>query len=300
VGTALSIRQEEGSVVAYDPSARVEIKTWDVEYRRNPIRTLLARIYQPQSGGPFPVLLDVHGGAWNAQDRTANELMDRGLAESGILVVAIDVLWASEAPYPASVQDASFGVRWLKAHAAEWGGDPATVGILGGSSGGHVSELIALRPHDPRYNAHVLPEAPALDATVAYCVVRSPVSDPYARYLQAHRTGREIHIKNSKIYFRPWDAIFEGNPQFILERGERVALPPMFILQGGLDDNVIPEIQHRFVASYRAAGGEIELEVFMESEHRWIIEPTPATQRAIDMIKDFVARQVGAGQPAAR
>lgn len=286
-------------MVAYDPSTEVEIKTWDVEYRRNPIRNLLARIYQPQSIGPFPVLLDVHGGAWNGQDRTANQLMDRGLAEGGILVVAVDVLWASEAPYPGSVQDVSFGIRWLKAHAAEWGGDPASVAILGGSSGGHVAELIALRPHDPRYNVHPLPEGPELDPTVAYAVVRSPISDPYARYLQAHRMSREFLIENSKAYFRPWDAIFEGNPQFILERGERVALPPMFILQGGLDDNVIPEIQHRFAASYRAAGGDVELEVFMDSEHRWIIEPSPATQRAIDMIKGYVARQVRSLQPVA-
>jgi acetyl esterase len=285
-------------MVMYEPQLQTAVKVWDLEYRRNPIRTLLARIYQPQSSGPFPVVVDVHGGAWNAQDRTANELIDRGLAESGILVVAIDLLWASEAPYPASVQDVSFGIRWVKAHAAEWGGDATTLGLLGGSSGGHVSELIALRPDDPRYNAHPLPEAPDLDPTVAYVVVRAPVSDPYARYLQAHRRGSQHHIENSKLYFRPWDAIFEGNPQFILERGERVVLPPMFLLQGGLDDNVLPEIQHRFVASYRAVGGDIDLEVFMESEHRWIIEPTPATQRAIDMIKAFIARQVRTLQPA--
>jgi acetyl esterase/lipase len=284
-------------MVAYDSSRSFEIKTWDVEYRRNPIRTMLARIYQPQGSGPFPVLLDIHGGAWNGQDRTANQLMDKGLAEGGILVVAIDVLWASEAPYPASVQDVSFGIRWLKARAGEWGGDPSTVALLGGSSGGHVAELIALRPFDPRYNVHRLDEAPENDATVPYVVVRSPISDPYARYLQAHRMGREFLINNSKTYFRPWDAIFEANPQFILESGERVSLPPMLILQGGLDDNVIPEIQHRFAASYREAGGDVQLEVFMESEHRWIIEPTAATQGAIDMIKGFVAKQVSALQP---
>jgi acetyl esterase/lipase len=284
-------------VVDYDPARHFEFKTWDVEYRRNPIRTLMARIYQPQGEGPFPVLMDVHGGAWNGQDRTANELMDKGLAESGILIVAIDVLWASEAPYPGSVQDVSYGLRWLKAHASEWKGDPATVAILGGSSGGHVAELIAMRPFDPRYNVHKLEEAPDLDATVAYAVVRSPISDPYARYLQAHRMKRDFLITNSLTYFRPWSAIFEANPQFILESGERVTMPPMFVLQGGLDDNVIPEINIRFADTYRAAGGDIQLEVFNESEHRWIIEPTPATQRAVDMIKDFVARQIRTPQP---
>lgn len=66
--------------VAYNPAQQYEIKVWDVEYRRDPVRTLMARIYQPQGAGPFPALLDVHGGAWNDQDRTANALVDERLA----------------------------------------------------------------------------------------------------------------------------------------------------------------------------------------------------------------------------
>ena len=105
--------------VSYDPTKQFEIKTWDVEYRRDPTRTLMARIYQPQGDGPFPALLDVHGGAWNDQDRKANAAMDERLVASGILVVAIDLRLAKEAPYPASVADANYGVRWLKSKALE-------------------------------------------------------------------------------------------------------------------------------------------------------------------------------------
>ena len=111
---------------AYDPAKRFEIKVSEVEFRRAPKRTLMARVYQPQGDGPFPVLLDLHGGAWNNQDRTANAPMDENLARSGILVVAIDLTRAPEAPYPASVQDANYGVRWLKSRARQWNGDPAT------------------------------------------------------------------------------------------------------------------------------------------------------------------------------
>ena len=39
---------------AYDPAKHYEIKVWDVEFRRDPVRTLMARIYQPQGNGPFP------------------------------------------------------------------------------------------------------------------------------------------------------------------------------------------------------------------------------------------------------
>ena len=141
------LKRKEDSTMAtvYDPSKHYEIKVWDVEFRRDPVRILMARIYQPQGSGPFPALLDLHGGAWNNQDRTANAPMDESLAASGLLVVAIDLRRAPEAPYPASVQDANYGVRWLKAKAQEWNGDPATVAALGSSSGGHEIELCAMR-----------------------------------------------------------------------------------------------------------------------------------------------------------
>jgi len=285
--------------VAYDPLGRFEIKVWDTEFRRTPARQLMARVYQPQGDGPFPALLDLHGGAWNNQDRTANAPMDESLARSGILVVAIDLTRAPEAPYPASVQDANYGVRWLKTKAREWNGDPATVAALGSSSGGHEIELCAMRPHDPRYNAHALPEAPNVDATLPYVVVRSPVSDPFARFQQAERRQWQEMIQNSKTYFNPWETIHEGNPQKILERGEKVSLPPMYILQGELDDNVLPAVQERFAATYKAAGGECEFEVFQGAEHRWVAKPSPQTDRAYERIKAFIARQLKAKRLAA-
>ena len=146
---------------------------------------LMARIYQPKGPGPFPTILDLHGGAWNGKDRTAEEPMDRALAASGLLVVAIDMTLASEAPYPACVQDANYAARWLKANATRWNGDTSKIGVYGTSSGGHVAELIAMRPHDPRYDAIPLAAAPNVDATMAYVAMRSPVSNTVARYKNA-------------------------------------------------------------------------------------------------------------------
>src|SRR5882757_1417945 len=138
-------------VAAYDPGARFDVAISEVELRRNPAgRMLMARIYQPKGAGPFPTVLDLHGGAWNRKDRFAEEPMDRALAASGLLVVAVDLTLAPEAPYPACVQDANHAVRWLKAKAATWNGDTSKIGLYGSSSGGHVAELLAMRPRDPR------------------------------------------------------------------------------------------------------------------------------------------------------
>ena len=277
---------------AYNPAARHEIKVRDIEFRRNPKRTLMARIFQPQGAGPFPVMLDLHGGAWNDKDRFANVPMAENVAASGIVVVAIDMTLAPEAPYPASIQDANYAVRWLKAKAGELKGDAATLGVLGSSTGGYVAELLGMRPRDARYNAHALPEAPGIDATVNYVIARSPISDPYSRFQQAEKMKRAEMVQKTKNYFVPWDAIYEGNPQHILDRGEAVTLPPLLIMQGDLDDNVLPSQQEKFAASYRKAGGDCQLEIFKGCEHMWVAQPGPQTDRAHEMVRGFVARQL--------
>jgi len=279
---------------AYDPSARFELEIQEVEFRVNSAgRQLMARIYEPVGEGPFPVMLDLHGGGWNRRDRLAEEPMDRSIAMSGVLVVAIDMTRAGEAPCPAEVQDANYGVRWLKLNAESWNGDATKVGVFASSSGGHTAQLLGMRPHDPRYNAIPLPEAPDLDATVDFIAMRSPISDTFARYQNAIATNRDHMIEYNKLYFNPWEAIHEANPQEILDRGEDVSLVPMLIMQGELDDNVLPEVQEKFAASYNAAGGDCQLEIFENSTHRWTAEEGPLTDRAREMVRQFVARQLG-------
>ena len=292
-----SLASTRAHAMSYDPAAKLEIKITETEFRRTAAgRQLLARIYQPQGPGPFPTLLDLHGGAWNNKDRFANEPMDRAIAASGVLVVAIDMTLAPESPYPASVQDANYGVRWLKSRAATWNGDPSMVGVLGSSTGGHIAQLVGMRPRDPRYNAISLPAAPGVDATIAYIATRSPISDPHARYQQAEKMKREHMLKYSKLYFSPWETIFEANPQLILERRERVMLPPILIMQGALDDNVLPALQEKFAATYKVAGGDCRLHVFENCEHEWVAKPGPQTDRAHEMVKSFIAENLTAGR----
>jgi acetyl esterase/lipase len=297
IATALGARivsAAAAETARYDPAAKVEITVTDVEFRRNDAgRMLMARVYRPVGRGPFPTVLDLHGGAWNGKDRHAEEPMDRSLASSGLLVVAVDMTLAKEAPYPASVQDANYAVRWLKWKAPSWNGDPSRVGIYGSSSGGHIAELLAMRPDDPRYNKIPLPEAPALDAKIAYAAMRSPISDTVGRYENAKKRGNEGMVKNNEAFFSPMATIHESNPQEILDRHEKINLVPMLIMGGSLDDNVLPEFQKKFAASYKAAGGQVQFELFEGAVHDWVAEEGPLTDRARQMVKAFIARQLG-------
>ena len=98
-------------------------------------------------------------------------------------------------------------------------------------------------------------------------------------------------IKNNKVFFDPWETIHESNPQEILEREEKVTLVPLLIMQGALDDNVLPEMQEKFVKTYKAAGGTCEYRLFENSVHEWVAEPGPQTDKAREVAKEFIARQ---------
>jgi len=277
----------------YDPAAKFELTVSEEEYRRTAKgRSLLARIYRPSGAGPFPVVLDLHGGAWNAKDRHAEEPFDRAIAAAGALVVAVDLTLAPEAPYPACVQDASYALRWLKAKAKTWNGDATRIGVFGSSSGGHVAELLALRPNDARYNA--IPFAGDPTASVDYVLMRSPISNTFARFENAQARKVDSMIKNNQTFFVPWESIHEANPQEILDRKEKVTLKPFLIMQGALDTNVLPAFQTKFVESYRAAGGSCDYTIFEGCEHEWVAKPGPQTERAHQMAKTFIAKHVNA------
>jgi alpha-beta hydrolase superfamily lysophospholipase len=103
---------------------------------------------------------------------------------------------------------------------------------------------------------------------------------------------RDAMVKNHTTFFDPWETIHESNPQEILERREPITLVPLLIMQGGLDDNMLPAFQEKFAAAYKAAGGDCQYQLFEGCEHEWVAKPGPQTDRARDMVKAFIARQL--------
>lgn len=276
----------------YDPSAAYAFNEFDVEYLAIDGRSFFARLYRPEGTGPFPVVVDIHGGAWSGSDRLTNASIDEPLAASGMLVAAIDFRIAPEDPYPAQVQDANFAIRWLKANASEYGGDGSAIGVIGRSSGGHTALLNALRPSDPRYSAIPLPEAPGVDASVAYVQTLWPVLDSYARYEIAKQNGSAHLIEASDGYFLTAEAMREGNPQGVLERGEQEALPPTQVIHGSADTNVPLHLVERFAENYRSAGGELRLDVFPDQPHTFASEAGPLTDEVVALMRGFIAEQL--------
>ena len=275
-----------------DNNTKYEVDVRDVAYQHLAGKAWMARIYQPKGTGPFPTIVDVHGGAWHNGDRTNNAGIDQALATKGILVAAVDFRQPPEAGYPASICDVNLAVRWLKAQAAEFNGTTA-VGAFGNSSGGHQVVLNALRPRHGPYSVLPLPNHPEINASLAYVISAWPVIDPLFRFRFAKESNREELIKAHLEYWRTEEAMAEGSPQTIIEQDGPVDLPPILMMLKANDRNHPLEMQERFIASYRKRGGTIELHTFDGlPEHRMVPSPSqPETMRAIDTITAFIRRQ---------
>ncbi len=140
--------------------ATYEYTTQDVEYLRHGDRKFMARLFKPQGKGPFPAVVEVHGGAWCNGDLNECQIYAEGFARAGLAVASIDFRHAADG-YPTSLADINYAIRWVKANASELNTRADLVGIAGQSSGGHLAMLAAMRPNDPRYAAIQLPSVGA-------------------------------------------------------------------------------------------------------------------------------------------
>src|SRR5258706_7370464 len=252
--------------------ARYEVETRDIESRRPDGGVLLARLYKPAGSGPFPALVEVHGGAWASGDRSNNAPLDEALAKSGIVVLAIDFRMPPEYRYPLSIADINYATRWLKAHAGDFGSRRDLVGGLGTSSGGHQLLLSMLKPTDPRYADLPFAEAPGEDATLPYVVLCWPISDPLARYRMVKEKGNARLVAAHDAYWRSEDEMGEGNPQRILDSGEAGAIPPAVPVPGLSHGQRTPHKGHRFTAVYPARRRPNRLHTILSHAHPLLLQ----------------------------
>jgi len=283
-----------------DTAQRVQydIDVTDVEYIKHGGKPYLARVYKPKGKGPFPLLIDIHGGAWVNKDRLADEGTDTPLAKTGVVVASLDFRMPPDGGYPASLQDINYAIRWFKSRAQEFNIDPKRVGILGVSSGGHQAMLLAMRPND---YADIAGPA-GVDGSVKCAVMCWPVIDPLGRYEYAQTLKGGPHDKHGTTWIsahdRYWgstDNMAKANPTRLLERGESAQIVPVIYLQGTADfAHPVPN-RERFIAQYRKAGGKVDLHLFEGVGEAFVTNDpnSPQAKDCIAKIIEFVHRELG-------
>lgn len=268
----------------------------DIEYLSHDGIVLPARVYRPRGVGPFPAMVELHGGAWIKGAYVNNEAINRPVAEAGVVVVAVEYRKPPMGTYPSSVADANYAIRWLKNNAARFSTRPEMVGVMGTSAGGHLAVLSALKPHDARYAGISLKGGESVDASVACVVALWPVICPATRIREnrereargdkslAHRTGAGFE---QMAYWLTDEAMVDGSPMLALERGDDIAKPDILYVQADTDTLHAGHNMERFCSAYRKAGGRVEVEL-LEGESYDAIRRTPESPRAKAAVRRMV------------
>ncbi|HLG10667.1 MAG TPA: alpha/beta hydrolase [Dehalococcoidia bacterium] len=116
----------------------------DVEFGTGGGRPLRLHILRPKQppAGRLPVVVYVHGGWWRAGSRDTALPRLIPLAGQGYFCAAVEYRLTGEAQWPAQIEDCKCGIRYLRAHADEYGIDPRRIGVWGASAGGHLVAML--------------------------------------------------------------------------------------------------------------------------------------------------------------
>jgi acetyl esterase/lipase len=283
------------------PDASVE--TSDAIWARPEGTDLGLTIYRDKTasrknGGVLPVLVDVHGGAWSAYDRTSDRLYCEALARTGLLVVSIDFRQAPKFQHPAASADVAAAVRWVRLNAKTLNADPKRIGLIGSSSGGHLALLESLRPNVSQHKGTPISDgkdfAPHddIDASVDYVVAMWPVSDPAARYRYAKRAKIAGLMKGSEAYFGDEDGMWDASVPRIVTAGEAKTLPAILVIQPGDDSNIPQDMTFDLLHAWQARGGKVEYAYFPGQPHAFGHRPSTATDDLIRMVGAFIQRRL--------
>lgn len=103
-------------------------------------------IYAPLSGKNHPVVIWVHGGAWKIGDKRGVDSKPAAFTQQGYLLVSLNYRLHPQASYDQQAEDIAQAIRWVREHAAEYGGNPDELFLLGHSAGAHLVALVSTNP----------------------------------------------------------------------------------------------------------------------------------------------------------
>ena len=232
-----------------------------------------------------PMLVWIHGGGWRGG--TKNNPPGLAMLKEGVTVASVEYRFSQHAIFPAQIEDCKAAIRWLRAHATEYGYDPKKIAVWGASAGGHLVALLGVtgqvRDFDVGAN---------LDRSSAVqCVIDwfGPADFPgYDEKLPTPMVQREN--PDSVIA-----QLFGGPVSQKLELAKRASpvtwatkdAAPILILQGTNDPLVPLDQSQRLADKYKAVGAEVTLEVIEGAGHGG---PQFTSPERIKLMADFLGK----------
>jgi acetyl esterase/lipase len=245
---------------------------------------LLADIYLPaETENRPPVAVYLHGGGWRAGDRKLDrDWQLRPLAGHGLAVVSVEYRLTDQGQFPDQIHDAKAAVRWVRAHADEYGWDPERVGAIGSSSGGHLTGLLALTAGNPELEGTVGDELEQ-DSSVGAAVLLFPVVDPAQWDYESFHRGPQPPPETFAGRYPFWPpppraALLLGveDAEQASELNAKASVltyvnaenpPPFRLLHGDVDTAVFLTHSQQLHAALQGAGADSSLLIVAGADH---------------------------------
>jgi acetyl esterase/lipase len=238
-------------------------------------------IYFPDQGGPWPVVVYVHGGSWMTGDKAEAAGLAKWLNPLGYVVVSLNYRMYPAVRFPALIEDPKCGLRFLRAHAVEYNLDPKHFAAWGASAGGHLVALIGTSDASAGWDVGEYPDQSSRVQAVVDMSGPSDLTKMYPNYslatviMMAFGIKPELRVLSSPITYATAD-----DPPFLVIHGDK--------------DPVVPVDQGQLMyAALIKAGVSAKLVIVKNGLHDLTAAgaaPTSPTQDEINqMLLDFLA-----------
>ena len=265
----------------------------DIPYAHASGRDLLLDIYLPGTGAavpttivsspsPRPVIVFFHGGGWRVGDKSeVRKKVAALVGDTGYALVSVNYRLSQHAIFPAPILDGKAAVRWVRAHASRYGFDPARVGAMGFSAGGHLAALLGTTAGVAALDDPTMGNAHESSRVQAVCDVSGPVdmNIPTDSIIGKLSVFGEF---GGSAQAKP-ELVREADPSLYVKAGD----PPFLIIQGEQDHLVIPAHAQRLYTALKAKGVEATLDLVPGGGH---VPYGDAEHRAT---KEFFVRHFG-------
>jgi len=182
-------------------------------------------VYFPESGGPWPAVVYVHGGGWTSGDKSNTVDFARGMTARGYFVASINYRLFPEARYPAMIQDVKCAIRSLRANAGEYNLDPNRIAAAGASAGGHLVSMLGTSDLNGEWDVgEYLDQSSRVQAVVAI----APVTDMTLSFPNADiESIRQVGFgEDNIVQASPITHVTADDPPFLLIHGNLDELVP--------------------------------------------------------------------------
>jgi pectinesterase len=240
------------TVKPLDP--KVGATKYDIQYGEVGGQKLLLDAHVPAGEGKFPVVLIVHGGGWMAGDKETDIVPVFAPFATNFTWFTINYRLAPTNRWPACIEDVRTAIRWVKAHAAEFKGDPERIALLGYSAGGHLVTFAGTQGEGDTQVQAVAAFAPPTDL----------VADNERRGGLTPSMRGLFGFDSTNITDEARVVLKKNSPLTYVKPG----LPPFMLINGSADKTVPLAQTEAFAKALRAAGVDATVLVIPDGQHR--------------------------------